>query len=193
MKIKLEVPFYSQKDNVKKEEYKHNSCGIVCAKMILDFAKKESRDLDPLIQEGYIVGGTESAGWNHETLVRVLRNHGVLAYRQEFRAHTVDLDKEEGVDNEERNKQFRELGLEKIRCAIDNGFPVMISVKPGFGENDSDHLILVVGYDEKNFYVNDPQLNGEHEPPLEVSVEKINEYWKGLSVFTEFSRGSKEK
>ena len=114
MKVQLEVPFYSQKDNVYKEEYVNNSCGIVCVKMVLAFAQKDSGDIDDLVQEGYIVGGTEAAGWNHETLVRVLRNHEVLAYRQEFKSHNVDLDSKQGTDDEKQTKYFKELGIEKI-------------------------------------------------------------------------------
>lgn len=186
MKIQLEVPFYSQKDNVYKKEYKNNSCGIVCVKMVLAFAGKDSGDIDDLVQEGYFVGGTESAGWNHETLTRVLRNHGVLAYRQEFKSHTIDLENKKGIDNQKQTEDFRELGIQKIKGSIDYGFPVITSMKPGFGENGGDHLILVVGYDEGNFYINDPQRKGQEKDPIRVSLEKFKEYWKGLTIFTEF-------
>lgn len=183
---KLDIPFLSQKDNVLKKEYSHNSCGIVCVKMILDFAQKTSRTLDELIQEGYVVGGTEFAGWNHETLVRVLRNHGVLSYRQEFKSHSVDLETKQGVENIEVTNSFRELGFQKIKNSIDMGYPVMISVKPGFGENGGDHLILIVGYSDESFFVNDPQRKGQEKDPVPVSKEKIDEYWKGLSIFVEW-------
>jgi uncharacterized protein YvpB len=183
---KLDVPFLSQKDNVLKKEYTHNSCGIVCVKMVLDYAKKGNRDLDELIQEGYVVGGTENAGWSHETLVRVLRNHGVLAFRQEFKSHNVDLISKQGLVNENQEKGFRELGIQKIKNSIDLGYPVLISVKPGFGENGSDHLILVVGYSDDLFFVNDPQRKGQEKDPIGVSIEKISEYWKGLSIFVEW-------
>jgi uncharacterized protein YvpB len=186
MKVQLEVPFYSQKDNVYKEEYVNNSCGIVCVKMVLAFAGKDSGNIDELVQEGYIVGGTESVGWNHETLVRVLRNHGVLSYRQEFKAHNVEVESKKGTENSQQTKYFRQLGIEKIKGSIDYGFPVIVSMKPGFGENGGDHLILIVGYDEENFYVNDPQRKGQEKDPIRVSAEKFEEYWKGLTIFVEF-------
>lgn len=183
---KLDVPFLSQKDNVLKKEYTHNSCGIVCVKMILDYARKGNRNLDELIREGYIVGGTETAGWNHETLVRVLRNNGVLAYRQEFKSHEIDLEKKQGKENIEQTRKFRELGIQKIKNSIDLGFPVLISVKPGFGDNQGDHIILIVGYNDDSFFVNDPQRKGQEKDPIGVSIEKIKEFWKGLTIFVEW-------
>lgn len=186
MKVQLEVPFWSQKDNVYKEDYINNSCGIVCVKMVLDYALKDGIQIEDLIQEGYVVGGTVKAGWSHETLVRVLRNHGVLAYRQEFKSHNVDLDNKQGSENIEQTKVFRRLGIEKIKGSIDYGFPVLVSVKPGFGENGGDHLILIVGYDDENFYINDPQRSGMEKDPIRVSIEKFDQFWKGLTIFTEF-------
>jgi uncharacterized protein YvpB len=186
MKVQLEVPFWSQKHNVDNEDYINNSCGIVCVKMILGFAGKESGDVDELIKEGHIVGGKSEAGWNHETLLRLLRNHGVLAYRQEFISHTVDLEKEKGEEDQKETLTFRENGIEKIKGSIDYGYPVMVSVKPGFGENKGDHLVLVVGYDDENFYINDPQRKGYEKDPISVPLDKFKEFWKGLTIFVEF-------
>lgn len=186
MKVQLEVPFWSQKHNVDNEEYIDNSCGIVCVKMILAFAQKTVGSVDDLIKEGYVVGGKSKAGWNHETLVRLLRNHGVLAYRQEFKSHGVDLEKEIGAENEVLTDLFIKTGINKIKRSLDFGFPVIVSVKPGFGENGGDHLVLVVGYDENSFFVNDPQRKGYEKDPIGVPIEKFEEYWKGLTIFTEF-------
>lgn len=183
---KLDVPFWSQKDNVTEEEYVNNSCGVVCVKMVLGYAKKGDRHLDELIEEGYIVGGKEDAGWSHETLVRLLRNHGVLAYRQEFKSHKVDLKTKKGEEYIEQIKIYRELGIQKIKNSIDLGFPVLVSVKPGFGENQGDHLVLIVGYSEDNFFINDPQRKGQEKDPIRISIEKFEEFWKGLTIFVEF-------
>jgi len=184
MKVKLEVPFYSQKEIVTNGE-SDGSCGIVCVKMILDFAEKDN-DIQSLLKEGYVVGGKKEEGWNHEALIRVLRNHEVLAFGQEFISHDVDFDSNNGTENIEQTKKFFDLGIEKIKGSIDYGYPVISSVKPGFGENGNSHLILVIGYDEENFYLNDPQLNSDQEVPLVVSIERFKEYWKGLTIFVEF-------
>jgi len=188
MKVQLEVPFWSQKHNVDNEEYIDNACGIVCVKMVLAYPLRDSRSVDDLIKEGHVVGGKSDAGWNHETLVRLLRNHGILAYRQEFKSHEVDLGSKKGTDNVEETENFINLGMEKIQGSIDHGFPIIVSVKPGFGENGGDHLVLVVGYDDENFYINDPQRKGYEKDPIRISLERFKEYWKGLTIFTEFQK-----
>jgi uncharacterized protein YvpB len=181
---KLTVPFYAQHEII--ENGKGSvSCGIVCIKMVLDFAGKDKTEIHDLIEEAEIVGNKESAGWSHETLVRVLRNHGVLAFRQEFKSHTVSLEDKKGFENIEETKNFIELGIQKIKNSIDLGFPVLVSVKPGFGENGGDHLILIVGYGDDSFFANDPQRKGHEKDPMRVSVEKFKEFWKGLTIFVE--------
>lgn len=182
---KLNIPFYAQREIVAESE-KNGACGVVCVKMILDFLHNTQYDVDDLIKEGYIVGGKESAGWNHEALVRVLRNHGVRAYTQEFISHDVpDLNASRGVLHPERTSQFVEFGINKIKKTIEAGLPVMTSVKPGFGANESAHVILIVGYDEENFYINDSQRPSSEKYPLVCPIERFKEFWKGLTVFVE--------
>jgi uncharacterized protein YvpB len=197
MKTTLEVPFYSQKEIVTNGEG-DSACGIVCVKMILDY-KTDDRlqntehriSIDDLVKEGYIVGGKEEAGWKHETIVRVLRNHGIMAFRQEFIAHEVVISKQKvesskGVLNEEVTEEMRGVALTKFEMFIDQGYPVMTSMRPGFGENGGDHLVLIVGYDEDNLYINDSQMGSDEGSPIAVSKKKFMEYWKGLSVFVEW-------
>lgn len=185
MKIKLEVPFYGQREILEGEDG-DNGCGIVCVKMVLDFVNEKEFEIKNLIKEAGIIGAQKKGKWSHESLIRILRNNGVLAFSQEFKTHDVDLDKEKGQTNKNREEVFRSLGIEKIKGSIEMGFPVLASVKAGFGKNESDHVILIVGVDENNFYVNDPQRNGGEEQPLEVAIDRFKEYWKGLTIFTEF-------
>jgi hypothetical protein len=185
MKV-LPVPFYAQREIVEDSE-KDGACGIVCIKMILDYFHNRSHDVHDLIKEGYIVGGKESAGWNHEALVRVLRNHGVRAYTQEFISHDIpDLSASRGVLHSERTAEFVQLGIAKIKKNIDEGYPVMVSVRPRFGANESAHIILIVGYEgEDTLCINDSQRPSSEEQPLLCNIDRFKEYWKGLSVFVE--------
>lgn len=182
---KLNIPFYAQREIVEESE-KNGACGVVCVKMILDFVHGTTYDVDDLIKETYIVGGKEPAGWNHEALVRVLRNHGTSSYKQEFISHTVsDLSLTTGILNTEQTEKFREIGIQKIKKSIDNGYPVMVSVKAGFGANESSHIVLIIGYDEENFYMNDSQRPSSEKHPLVCSINRFKEFWKGLVVFVE--------
>lgn len=182
---KLNVPFYAQREIVSDDE-KDGACGIVCVKMILDFFFDTEFDVHDLLKEGYIVGGKSNKEWNHETLVRVLRNHGIQSYRQEFISHDVlDFDLSRGELNQERTEQFIDFGIYKIKKSIDEGNPVMVSVKPGFGMNESSHIVLIVGYDDSNFYFNDSQRLSTNEHPLQFSIEDFKTYWKNFAIFVE--------
>lgn len=181
----LKVPFYAQREIVEESE-KNGACGVVCVKMILDFMKENINDVNALIKETYIVGIKEPAGWNHEALVRVLRNHGISAYKQEFISHEVsDLSASRGELHIKRTENFREIGIKKIKKSIDNEYPVMASVNAGFGANESSHIILIVGYDEDNFYINDSQRNSTEDQPLICSIKRFKEFWKGFVIFVE--------
>jgi hypothetical protein len=57
--------------------------------MILDFLRTNKSEtyvpVDDVISEGISIGGyKQDIGWSHEALVRLFRNRGINAYRQEF-------------------------------------------------------------------------------------------------------------
>lgn len=150
--------------------------------MIFDWHNK-GIDFETLYQEAQIVGDKVQAGWTHETIVRLLRNHGVLAYRQEFLGHTINFETKKG-EVAEHAAQFVEKGIEKIKKSIDAGKPVFVSVKADFSENKEDHVVLVIGYDETNFIFHDPILNLE-KTPLIYPIETFKSFWKNFAIFVE--------
>lgn len=178
----LNIPFFSQLDSSVPIEHQRHVCALACIKMILD-SKKEHISFNVLFDEAQIVGNYEKAGWTHETIIRVLRNHGVLAYRQEFLGHTVDLEIKKGVIAE-HTSQFILSGIEKIKESIDRGNPVCVSVKANFSENKEDHVVLVIGYDEDSFVILDPILQVEKNP-LTFPIEKFKTFWKNFAIFVE--------
>jgi hypothetical protein len=84
--------------------------------MIFDF-KSVTNSFDDIYKEAQIIGGRELSGWNHETLVRLLRNHGILSYRQEFFGHSIDVHTMQ-VLHAEHSKDFEVQGLEKIKKVV---------------------------------------------------------------------------
>ncbi len=180
--MQLEVPFFSQLDDQIPEEVQRSVCAIACIKMILDY-KNEFVDFATILAEAQWVGEMDKAGWTHEVLVRVLRNHKVLAYRQEFVGHEVDVIKLNAT-LAEHSLNFVEKGIEKITKSIDEKNPVMLSVTAGFSQNQSDHVVLVVGYDDQSLFILDPILNNEKNP-LVVPIETFKEFWKKLAIFVE--------
>lgn len=67
-----------------------------------------------------------------------------------------------------------------IRNAIDARYPLILFIKTGelsYWNEDSQHAIVVVGYDDYSFYVNDPILDvGERPIPIDELMLAWVEY-----------------
>jgi len=180
--MQLEVPFFSQLDEQVPEELRRSVCAIACIKMILEYKKVEC-DFLKVLKEAEWIGEKDPAGWTHEVLVRVLRNHTVLAYRQEFVAHSIDVSTQSAVVAQ-HTPEFVEQGIGKIKKNIDAGNSVMVSVIAGFSENREDHVVLITGYTEDSFSILDPILHAEQNPTI-ISIETFKTFWKRLAIFVE--------
>lgn len=178
----LNIPFFSQLDPSVPLEHQRHVCALACIKMILN-SKGEEISFEEIYAEANIVGNQESAGWTHETIIRILRNHKVLAYRQEFLGHNINFETKKG-EIAEHTTHFVDLGIEKIKTSINHGNPVFVSVKAGFSDNNGDHVILVIGHEEDSFIIFDPILHREQNPQT-VSIEKFKRFWKRLAIFVE--------
>jgi hypothetical protein len=156
--------------------------------MILDFfAKDESPSVQNLIREGLSMNGYESRGWYLDSLVRLLRNHGVMSYLQEFRSATYSNTKNSFVESEELNVLLKK-GLQKIKTELFWQIPVMVSVAPNFRMNKENHLILLTGI-EKN---SDGSVSGlyfhdsnqpSYWPHQYTSIERFMTYWRRSAIF----------
>lgn len=181
MKI-LNIPFFSQLDDSVPKEHQRHVCALACIKMILD-SKDEAIVFEDIYAEANIVGNKVKEGWTHETIVRILRNHKVLAYRQEFLGHSIDLKKQIG-EQSSHTDLFVEIGIAKIKKSIDFQNPVMVSVRANFSENKEDHVVLVVGYEEQYLYVFDPILSKEQNPK-KITINDFKKFWKNFAIFVE--------
>lgn len=178
----LDVPFFSQLDDQIPVDLQRSVCAIACIKMVLDSHMIPNTFAD-LLKEANIVGGRESSGWTHETVVRVLRNHGIHAYRQEFKAHEINLETGDPIPAI-HSTEFANNGISKIRDMIERGNPVFASVSAGFSDNTEDHVVLVIGYDENTLTILDP-LQAPESNPVHMSLTDFMRFWKRLTIFTE--------
>lgn len=178
----LNIPFFSQLDSSVPVEHQRHVCALACIKMIFDW-KNKGVNFESIYKEAQIVGNQEQAGWTHETIIRILRNHEVLAYRQEFLGHTINFETKKG-EVAEHTTQFVDKGIEKIKKSIDEGNPVFVSVKANFSDNKEDHVVLIIGYTETEFIVHDPILLLE-KTSLVVSIETFKTFWKRFAIFVE--------
>lgn len=175
----MQVPFYTQLNDEISDDVlvQRRACGICCVKMILGYYDIDISVQD-LIAEGKFAQAydEEKDLWTHEGLVRILRNHGVKSYAQEFRSQKIDL--ETGEVEEKDN--LLEAGYEKIIEEVNHDRPVIVSVKKGFSENTDSHMILVVGGDDSRLIIHDPLTN----PYVEIEKDKFMEYWRKFAIFT---------
>lgn len=183
--MKLEVPYVSQHNDVSDEKWKRHSCPIVCVYMVLKFMKEEDDKIeipeavDDLIYEGFELRGTGDYGWTHDSLVWLLHNHGVSAYREEFKS----------IDDSTASR-FRDIGIEKIKKSIESGFPVVVSGIKGWNEEKKFHTFLFTGLAEgkskniEGFYYHDPDSYSEKDGAHQyIPLDLFKEKWRKMAIF----------
>jgi hypothetical protein len=152
--------------------------------MVSDFLlpdEENQQSIDDVIDEGIAIGAyKKEVGWDHEGLVRLLRNRGILAYRQEFVTRTKLYE-----------KKMITRGLLKIKETLsEEELPVIVSVEAGFDENTFSHLIVVTGYEAdengvKGLYYHDPDAREGKKENLFVDKDKFFQYWRKFCIFVE--------
>lgn len=188
MKKLLDVPYFSQHAEATEDFWKNKSCGVASVKMVLDFLEKDTVSIDDLIDEGQAIGGYTKDGWVHDSMVHLLHNHGVPAYREEFRSITVDAVKKEFAVNPYQ-KDLINYGITKIGVFVDEDKPVLVSVDPKFDENKDSHIIVITGYETDGdaiagFYYNDPDnRSGEEKKDRYVELDTFMNYWRKFAIF----------
>ena len=189
--MKLKVPYYSQRIDVFDQEWQPRSCLVMSAKMVAEFLGGEIIPADDWIKEGVYIGAWDGNYWKHNGIVRLLRNHGVFAYSQEFK--TVDVNIENGKMNEGKNSDlFLKKGIEKIVNNLDLEIPTIVSIYKYFTEKDRHHAIVIVGYEKneggllKGFYYHDPEMSEEKGGEnLFVELDDFINGWKRLAIFSD--------
>ncbi|MCR4277851.1 MAG: C39 family peptidase [Candidatus Berkelbacteria bacterium] len=152
--VLFDVPLYSQSwdlDEWKKlsfesyedaEYWQRSCCGILCMQEIAAFFNQETYSTPELIKRGIKLGGySDELGWRHDGLVKL--------------AESLDL-----------HAQTKIMSKDELRGALDNNKLPIVSIKWAFKPTKTfkekllfwkkygGHLAVVVGYDEKGFYVN---------------------------------------
>ncbi len=162
--MKLDVPYYSQHEDIKDEVWQGRACGLVCLKMVLDFHRTETPEINKFLKvaldkEAY--HGTN--GWIHDKLLAIVEELGMEAYRKE------------GMEDNQLLKDF-----------LDKGNPVIVSIKaqkfsPEF--EGKFHQIVLIGYDENGFYYHDSDYRNREGNGLFVPLDKFGEYWRKMAIF----------
>lgn len=154
----VEVPFFSQFNDISDPNWKKIGCGIASLAMLIDFYKPDSISVDNLLDEGITAGAYISdAGWSHAGLISLAKAHGLTGDSH-------------GLSNLSMDEAFSEL-----KNALTEG-PVIASVHYTFQPtNPIPHLVVVTDVDGEMVYYNDPaEVSGGGS----VSVEQFKSAWK---------------
>ena len=183
----MDIKYFSQKDNEVPVDLQRSICGLACVKMIVDFYHpEENQSITDLIKEGNLIGAYDKKLelWIHDGLVRILRNHGISSYAQEFKSIEVDLENKT-YKKSQYSDELMQKGIEKIMRFVKRNKPVITSFKEGFGENTDSHLVLIKDYKTAKgnqnpiFIIHDP-ISG---PDIEVNLEHFLKYWRKFTIF----------
>lgn len=192
----LKIPFCSQYDDAIETDWQSRVCTLACLKMAFDFlfpkdnvsvnnlVIEANSIINDLIRRGLLVKDHTSHGWPHDVIVFVSHNHGIPAYKEEFKSVKVDLETNmfaPGIFE----KEMTDIGVERIIQAIVHKRPVIVSItKP----NDSYHTVLVVGFegDEKNptqIIYHDPDTKDGGSSFQKIPVSDFLKKWRKLAIF----------
>ncbi len=154
MKVLYDVPLYTQHWNLdewKKLGYKsredaeywqRSCCGILCVNEITTFLNNNEYSTPDLIKRGQELNGySDELGWKHDGLVRLSEQLGLKAEKCLM-----------ALDGLKEALDKKKLPIVSIKWAFKN--TKSLKERLFFWKKYGGHLAVVVGYDDKGFYVN---------------------------------------
>lgn len=156
--------------------------------MCLDFyGRNNSVDMpsvSDLLTEALAMSGNlynTQNGWKHDALVWLAHNHGVPAFKEEFRSDIINIETKESAPSI-WSDMLRDEGLKRIKRSLDSDVPVIVSFLPGFGSTSDSHMVVVVGHSDAGFVVHDPS-NSNPKEEVNISNEEFLKYWRKYAIF----------
>ncbi len=191
----LNVPYISQFDDKIKNIYKTRGCGFACLCMILEYfnIKLIFDDITRFIEKDKILN--EKQLWDHKGIISIAQNNGLYGYRMNY-SYIYSIP----VIVSYAFKLFLEtLSIKSIRMLLQTIFytkingsindikriislkiPVIASMKPEYLQQETDtHLVVIVGYDDDNFFVHDPHTHGPHS---NISYKDFQNKWTKRTI-----------
>ncbi len=186
MKKILDIPYYSQHEDVKDEYWKPRACGAVCLKMVLDFLKPDEISVNDFVLLANEKGAYCEHGWVHQGLIDIAKEFGVELERKEFKPLRRLHEYNEVI----QEKDLLDQGISEIIESINNNKPVIVSAIKKWSEEKKFHMVVLTGFemDEdgelKGFYYNDTDYQNESEgKDLFVDIETFKTCWRRLAIF----------
>lgn len=182
---KLDVPFFSQYSKEVPEEWRERACGITSLRMVLahifEATGKDVPNTSSLIEETTAIDGWEKCGIEHEAIIRLAHNHGVSAYREEWRSVEVDPKLKTFVESSFAGPLLS-FGFDKLRSIISEGRAPIVSISVDDKENS--HLVPLVGATFDGWYYHDP---AEHDAKpgnnIFISNDEFERRFRKFAIF----------
>ena len=135
----IDVPYYSQFQDIPAVEWQKKGCGVASLAMAIDFYKSEDTSVPALLKEAILSGAyVKNVGWSHQGLVNLAAKHGLIGKRHDFTQFKAQ-------------KAFLEL-----KYVLNDG-PVIASIRNKFDPNATlGHLVVLTGYDDQFVFYHDP-------------------------------------
>lgn len=169
VETKLNVPYYSQYNDVRDGDHRLRACGMTCAYMALKFFEAPVPTLDEMIGQGMQRGGFGDSGWIHDYFVSLFKSFGLAC---------------------ERYEGMRDRDVEQFRQMIHSGNPVIVSVARRMFDQRQFHQVLLTGVREseagalEGFFYHDPaSLRQEGARHLYVPLPTFYLDWRHMAIF----------
>ncbi|MEX0919520.1 MAG: C39 family peptidase [Candidatus Saccharimonadales bacterium] len=172
-----DVPFFSQFDSNISETWQNKYCGIVSLYMVMSYFWQQNNKKDaPSLNEVSLAGlesGSYKAdvGWEHTGLANLARDYGFRAVVRSWFIRSGDLEimNNQGRLSNSKEEKFyvgmvQDEFLHTLYNLLADKLPLIISVKPNFGSNGSDHLIVITAIND------DLSMVKVHDPQEELSA-----------------------
>lgn len=181
---RIPLDYHSQWRDVVREEWRPRACGIAVLAMMLEYAKpgRDIPDLDRLIDDAVARGAHDPAiGWIHARLIALANEFDVALESRVYRAKAAD-----------EEEHLASKGLAEIAVELSALRPVIASVRRGFSDAGTPHMVVLSGAGEdvegKYFLVHDPDSKSEEGAQYRrVSREQFEKNWRKLAIFWKHS------
>lgn len=167
--MKLDVPYYSQFEDVSDPYWMPRACGFCCIKMVLDYYSISAGSIVELAQEAEQNGGYGTSGLVHDYVVNFFTSKGLSSHREE--------------------KMEDAAGIANIQEQIQKGNPVIVSIVKKILGQTKFHQVVFTGFEEENgtlkgFYFNDPEnLYKEASKDKFVVLADFLNDWRRMAIF----------
>lgn len=154
----LDVPFYSQFQDIHSAQWQKLGCGIASLAMVINFYNPGAASPDTLLRQGIAAGAyVGGAGWSHWGLVSLAQRYGL-------QGEPLDL------SNLDADAAFA-----KLEESLQKG-PVIASVHYKLeSQNPIPHLVVINGVSGDTVFYSDPAASAGAK---EISIHDFLKAWK---------------